>query len=322
MTGMNERFALCGRRIWVAGHTGMVGSALVRRLEGTGCRLLTVGRGDVDLRRQSEVEAWMAAARPEAIVIAAAKVGGILANATHPASFLYDNMMIASNIIHAAHENGVERLLFLGSSCIYPRHAPQPMAEASLLTGSLEPTNEAYAIAKIASLKYAHAIAHEFGRRYFTAMPTNLYGIGDNYDPGGSHVIPGLIQRIAAAHVHGASSVTIWGSGRPLREFLYADDLADALVFLLTHYDSIEPVNVGSGQEVSIKDLAGLIAEVVGYQGGFVFDESKPDGTPRKLLDNTKLAEMGWRPATDMKTGLAAAYADWRRRFQSRATAA
>ena len=307
---MSSLYELTGKKVWVAGHRGMVGSALVRRLAGEGCEVLTVSRGQVDLRRQSDVDGWMAQNRPHAVFVAAAKVGGILANDSRPAEFIYENLMIEANVIHAAHTVGVEKLLFLGSSCIYPKLAPQPMPEASLLTGPLEPTNEWYAIAKIAGVKLCQAYRRQYGSDFISAMPTNLYGPGDNYDLAGSHVLPALLRKVDTAKATGAASVEIWGSGSPLREFLHVDDLADACVFLLQRYSGDEHVNVGSGHEVSIRALAEQIAEVVGYKGDFHFDSSKPDGTPRKLLDTSKLTGLGWTAKIGLRDGIAHAY-DW-----------
>lgn len=299
---------LNGKRVWVTGHRGMVGSALVRRLAREGCTVLTAGRDEADLRDQAAVNRWMAANRPDAVFVAAAKVGGILANDTYPAQFLYENLMIEANVIHAAHVNGVEKLLFLGSSCIYPKMAPQPMPESSLLTGPLEPTNEWYAIAKIAGVKLCQAYRRQYGDDFISAMPTNLYGPGDNYDLAGSHVLPALLRKVHTARETGAPSVEIWGSGTPLREFLHVDDLADACVFLLKTYTGESHVNVGSGQEISIRELAELIAEVLGYQGELSFDSSKPDGTPRKLLDTRLLDRLGWRARIPLREGVADAY--------------
>jgi len=303
-------YSLQGKKVWVAGHRGMVGSALVRRLQSEGCEVLTTGRDQVDLRRQAEVERWMGDARPDAVFVAAAKVGGILANDSLPADFLYENLMIEANIVQAAHGGGVEKLLFLGSSCIYPKLASQPMAEDALLTGPLEPTNQWYAIAKIAGVKLCQAYRRQHGADFISAMPTNLYGPGDNYDLNGSHVLPALIRKIEAAKTGGTDAVEIWGSGTPMREFLHVDDLADACVFLLQRYSGEEHVNVGSGQELSIRQLAELIAEVVGYRGGFRFDASKPDGAPRKLLDTRKLETLGWSARISLRDGIAHAY-DW-----------
>ncbi|PXW52899.1 GDP-L-fucose synthase family protein [Chelatococcus asaccharovorans] len=304
--------ALAGRRIFVAGHRGMVGSALMRRLAREDCTILTADRTELDLTRQADVETWMLGARPDIVLVAAARVGGIVANATFPAEFLYDNLMIGANIISAARRAGVAKLLYLGSSCIYPKLAAQPIDESALLTGALEPTNEAYAIAKIAGLKLAEAYAREHGCRFITAMPTNLYGPNDNFDLTRSHVIPALMRKIHEAEEAGRSVVEIWGSGAPRREFLHVDDLADACIFLLKAYEAPEPINVGSGVEVTIRQLAETIAEVIGYEGSFAFDASKPDGAPRKLLDTTRLRRLGWTPRIGLRAGLADAYSHWR----------
>lgn len=301
-------YDLTGKKVWVAGHRGMVGGALVRRLAQERCEVITAGRDVVDLTRQAEVEAWMAKVRPNVIVMAAAKVGGILANDTQPVDFLIQNMQIETNIFAAAHACDVERFLFLGSSCIYPKHAPQPIAEDSLLTGLLEPTNEWYAIAKIAGIKMAQAYRKQYSRDWISAMPTNLYGPGDNYDLTSSHVLPALLRKFHHAKTSGAASVTLWGTGTPLREFLHADDLADALVFLLKGYSGYEHVNVGSGVEVTIRALAETIAEVVGYQAELVFDTTKPDGTPRKLMDSARLHALGWNNVRSLKDGIAQTY--------------
>ncbi|MBY0430310.1 MAG: GDP-L-fucose synthase [Rhodospirillales bacterium] len=303
-----EIFSLKGRRIWVAGHRGMVGSALVRRLALEESEILTVPHAELDLLRQAEVEAWMARERPEVIYVAAARVGGIHANSTRPAEFLYENLMIEANIIHAAHLTGVAKLVFLGSSCIYPRAAPQPIPEDALLTGPLEPTNEAYAVAKIAGIKLCQAYRRQYGRDFISAMPTNLYGPGDNYDPLGSHVAAALIAKTHKAKVTGATELELWGSGTPLREFLHADDLADALVFLTRTYSDAPHVNVGTGVEVSIRELADIIGEAVGFQGRYVYDSSKPDGMPRKLMDSGRLRAMGWAPKHDLHSGFTQAY--------------
>jgi GDP-L-fucose synthase len=303
-------FSLEGKRVWVTGHNGLVGSAVVRRLASEHCLVLTASRSDVDLRDQSAVNAWMERHRPDAMILAAARVGGILANNNYPADFLYDNLMIEANLMQAAHRLGVGKLLFLGSSCIYPKLAPQPLREDSLLTGPLEPTNEWYAIAKIAGVKLCQAYRRQHGCDFISAMPTNLYGIGDNFDLQSSHVLPALMRRIHTAKTNNDRMVSIWGSGKPLREFLVVDDLADACVFLMRHYSEAEPINVGSGDEVSIRELATLIADVVGYYGEFQFDSSKPDGTPRKRLDLGHLTELGWKARTPFKTGLAQVY-DW-----------
>jgi GDP-L-fucose synthase len=301
-------FDLSGRRIWVAGHNGMVGGALVRRLERDGHQVLTASRAELDLTRQAAVEDWAAARRPDVVVIAAAKVGGIAANAARPVGFLHDNLMIEANIMAAAAEARVAKLMFLGSSCIYPKLAPQPMREDALLTGPLEPTNQWYAVAKIAGIKLAQAYREELGLDFISAMPTNLYGPGDNYDLESSHVIPALIRKADEAKRAGAATMTVWGSGTPLREFMHADDLADALVFLLEHYSDAEHINVGTGEEVTIGDVARLVAETVGFAGELVFDASRPDGTPRKLMDSSRLLAMGWRPRIGLREGLADAY--------------
>src|SRR5690554_1000779 len=301
-------YDLAGKKVWVAGHRGMVGSALVRRLASEACEVITAGRDRVDLKRQSQVERFLAEARPDAIVMAAAKVGGILANETLPAEFLYDNLIIEANITQAAHENGVDRMLFLGSSCIYPKMAPQPIQESALLTGPLEPTNEWYAIAKIAGIKLAQAYRKQYGRDYISAMPTNLYGTGDNFDLTSSHVLPALIRKTHEATIAGSESLTIWGSGTPRREFLHADDCADALVFLLKNYSGHEHVNVGSGEDISILELAQLVSTVVGYQGEIIRDTSKPDGTPRKLMDASVIRGLGWSPRIGLEQGIADTY--------------
>ncbi|MEX0346033.1 MAG: GDP-L-fucose synthase family protein [Rhizobiaceae bacterium] len=299
-----EPYDLAGKRVYIAGHRGMVGSAIVRRLASENCQILTAGRDEVDLSRQEQVETWFDDNRPDAVFLAAAKVGGILANDTYPADFLYENLMIETNVIQAAHHSGVEKLLFLGSSCIYPKLADQPIAESSLLTGPLEPTNEWYAIAKIAGIKLCQAYRKQHGDDFISAMPTNLYGPGDNYDPETSHVLPALIRKVAEAKAAGAPSITIWGTGTPLREFMHADDCADALVFLMQHYSDFEHVNVGTGREITILDLAKMIADAAGYDGEIELDRSKPDGTPRKLMDSSHLAGMGWMPSINLEDGI------------------
>jgi GDP-L-fucose synthase len=304
-------YELKNRRIWVAGHRGMVGSAVVRRLAREDCEVLTVRRDQLDLRRQADVEAWMELNRPDAVVLAAAKVGGIFANDTYPADFLYENLMIEANIIHAAFRAKVGKLLFLGSSCIYPKFAPQPIPEAALLTGPLEPTNEWYAVAKIAGIKLAQAYRKQHGCDFISAMPTNLYGPGDNFDLHSSHVLPALIRKAHEAKISGGSTLTIWGTGEPRREFLHADDCADALVFLLKAYSDFEHVNVGSGEDVPILDLARLVCDVVGFDGDIVCDTSKPDGTPRKLMSSEKLKAMGWSPRIGLREGVAATWRSW-----------
>ncbi len=298
--------ALADKRVYVAGHRGMVGAALVRRLQAEDCKILTAAR-EVDLREQAAVRKWFASNRPDVVILAAAKVGGIWANDNAPAEFLYDNLAIEMNVIEAARQAGVDKLLFLGSSCIYPRDAAQPMSENALLTGPLEKTNEWYAIAKIAGIKLCQAYRRQYGCDFISAMPTNLYGPGDNFDLETSHVLPALLRKAHEAKASG-DSLTVWGSGSPLREFLHVDDLADACVHLLKTYHGDVPVNVGSGQEVSIKALAELIAGVVGYQGKVKFDSSKPDGTPRKLLDSGFLASLGWTPGIPLREGIENAY--------------
>ncbi len=305
-----KSFDLAGRRIFVAGHRGMVGSALVRRLASEGCTTLTAGRAQVDLRRQQQVDDWMKAERPDVVIVAAATVGGILANASRPAEFLYDNLAIAGNLIEASYRNQAAKVLFLGSSCIYPKFAPQPMSEDALLTGPLEPTNEWYAVAKIAGIKLCQAYRKQYGCDYISAMPTNLYGPGDNFDLTSSHVVPALMRKIDAAKRGYAPNVEIWGSGTPKREFLYVDDLADACVFLLKHYSGYDHINVGTGEDLTIRELAESLAKVVGYGGGFAYDRSKPDGTPRKLMDVSRLAALGWRASTSLMDGLKLSY-DW-----------
>ena len=304
-------YSLEGKKIWVAGHRGMVGGAVARRLASEGCDLLQAGRDVVDLCDQLAVRAWMADNRPDCVVVAAAKVGGIHANDVAPVDFLQDNLTIQNNILDAAHKNDVHRLLFLGSSCIYPKFADQPIREDSLLTGALEPTNEWYAIAKIAGIKLCQAYRKQYGRDWISAMPTNLYGPGDNYDLETSHVLPALLRKFHEAKASGAQEVVLWGSGSPLREFLHCDDLADALVFLLKHYSDYEHINVGSSSEVTIKGLAETIAKVVGYEAELVFDSSKPDGTPRKLMDSSRLHELGWNNARSLEDGITSTYQHW-----------
>lgn len=301
-------YPLSGRRIWVAGHRGLVGSALVRRLAREGCEILTAGRDSLDLRSPDQVDLWMKNVRPEAVFVAAAKVGGIHANDTQPATFLYDNLMIEANVIEAARRYGVEKLVFLGSSCIYPRLAPQPIPASALLTGALEPTNEWYAIAKIAGLKLCQAYRRQYGCDFISLMPTNLYGPGDNFDLQQSHVVPALIAKAHQARATGAASLSVWGSGTPLREFLHVDDAADGIVFAMQHYSGEATLNLGSGEEVSIGDLARMICNITGYSGQLAFDISKPDGTPRKVVDSSELRAMGWRPAINLEAGLRQTY--------------
>jgi len=303
-------------RIYVAGHRGLVGSAIVRRLEAEGfTNILTATRQEVDLRDQSAVNAWFAANRPQYVYLVAGTVGGILANSTRPAEFIYDNLMMAANVIEAARANAVTKLLYLGSSCIYPREAPQPMTEDVLLTGALEPTNEPYAIAKIAGIKLCQASRRQYGCNFISAMPTNLYGPGDNFDLESSHVVPALIRKFHAAKEHGEREVEIWGTGTPRREFLHIDDLADACLFLMARYEDDEHINVGTGEDISIRDLALLIRDIVHPHAELVFDTSKPDGTPRKLLDVSRLTELGWTASTPLRQGLEATY-EWFRSHQ------
>lgn len=302
-------FELTGKSVYVAGHRGMVGSALVRRLAREDVRLVTVERREVDLCNQAAVFDWFARVRPQVVFLAAAKVGGIVANNTLRAEFIYDNIAIAANVIHAAHINGAEKLMFLGSSCIYPKFAPQPLREDSVLTGPLEPTNEPYAIAKIAGIKMAEAYRSQYGSDFISVMPTNLYGPGDNYHPELSHVVAALIRRFHEAKMSGARTVAVWGTGTPRREFLYVDDMADACVHLMKTYSGAELINVGTGEDIAIAEFARVVAEIVGYRGEISFDTSRPDGTPRKLLDIGRLTKLGWRATTSLHDGLEQAYA-------------
>ena len=312
----DHMFDLKGKRVWVSGHRGMVGSALLRRLRQEDCSVLTADRA-VDLRDPGLVAQWMAQNRPDVVIVAAARVGGIMANDTRPAEFIYDNLMIGANQIHQAHLDRVEKLLFLGSSCIYPKFAPQPIPEDALLTGPLEPTNQWYAVAKIAGIKLCQAYRAQYGDDFISAMPTNLYGPGDNYDLTSSHVLPALMRKMHEAKVRGDASVEIWGSGSPLREFMHVDDLADACVFLLRNYSDSAQINVGSGVETSIRDLARTIATVVGFEGTLSFDQTKPDGTPRKLMDSSRLRRMGWTPAIDLHDGIAGVYEMFQRELSA-----
>ena len=299
-------------KIYVAGHRGMVGSAIVRRLEKEGYgNLVLKTSSQLDLRNQGQVEQFFSEEKPEYVFLAAAKVGGIIANSKHPADFMYDNMILEMNVIHSAFVNQVKKLMFLGSSCIYPRMAPQPMPESCLLTSSLEQTNEAYALAKISGLKYCEYLNRQYGTDYISVMPTNLYGPNDNYHPEHSHVLPALIRRFHEAKTENKPEVVIWGTGTPLREFLYVDDLADACLYLMNHYSGNETVNLGTGKELSIAGLAELVGKAVGYQGRITFDPSKPDGTPRKLLDVSKLTGLGWTYKTELEEGIALAYDDF-----------
>ena len=306
MTALMDRDS----RVYVAGHQGLVGGAIWRRLEKAGFRNL-IGRTleEVDLREQAAVRRFFAEVRPDCVFLAAARVGGIRANNTYPGEFIYDNLMIQTNVLHQSYEHGVKKLLFLGSSCIYPKLCPQPMKEEHLLSGKLEPTNEPYAVAKIAGITMCQAYRRQYGAPFLAAMPTNLYGPGDNFDPLNSHVIPGLMRRIHEAKTQHAAEVAIWGTGSPRREFLYVEDLADACLFLMERYDEAEIINVGVGQDLSIAELAHLVARVVGFQGRLVFDPSYPDGTPRKLLDISRLSHMGWHAQTSLETGLKETYA-------------
>ena len=307
-------FQLAGKRIWIAGHRGMVGSALVRRLGREDCAILTVARPECDLRSQAAVERWLKNVRPDVAVVAAARVGGILANASSPAEFLYDNLMIAANVIHAAYRAGIAKLLFLGSSCIYPKFAPQPMKEEYLLEGQLEPSNQWYAVAKIAGIKLCQAYRCQYGCDFISALPTNLYGPGDNFDLLSSHVVPALIAKMHAARAANAAEVEIWGTGRPRREFLHVDDLADACVHLLKVYgdeavDGASPwINVGCGADLTIAELAEQVRAVVGFEGRLRYDTERPDGTPQKLLDVSRLTALGWQPRIPLEQGLAATY--------------
>jgi GDP-L-fucose synthase len=303
-----EVFPLRGARVYVAGHRGMVGSAVARRLAAEGCEVVTAEREATDLRRQDQVEAFVARSKPDAVVIAAGKVGGILANDTLPAEFLYDNLMIEANLIEAAHRNGVNRLLFLGSSCIYPREAANPITEEALLTGPLEKTNEWYAIAKIAGIKLCQAYRRQYGRDYISAMPCNLYGPGDYFHPERSHVIPALLQRFHKAAREGRESVTCWGSGTPRREFMHVDDVADACAFLLRHYSGESHLNIGTGTDITIRELAEQIARVTGFKGRIAWDTSKPDGTMLKRMDVSRIAALGWRARIGFAEGLEATY--------------
>ena len=299
-------------KVYIAGHRGMVGSAIMRALRQQGyTNLLLRTSKELDLRRQEAVEAFFVKEKPDYVFLAAAKVGGIMANSEHPADFMYDNMILEMNVLHAAFTNQVKKLMFLGSSCIYPRLAPQPMPESCLLTSSLEQTNEAYALAKISGLKYCEYLNRQYGTDYISVMPTNLYGPNDNYHPLHSHVLPALIRRFHEAKLAGAPEVMIWGTGKPLREFLYVDDLADACVYLMNTYSGNETVNLGTGKELTIGELAGLVKKAVGYEGRITYDTSKPDGTPRKLLDVSKLTKLGWHYKTELEDGIRLTYEDF-----------
>jgi GDP-L-fucose synthase len=310
VTATEKPLDLPGLRVFVAGHRGMVGSALVRRLADENAVVLTATRAECDLRNQAAVDRWMSAEKPDVVLLAAAKVGGILANDTYPADFLYENLMIEANVIHAAWQAKVRKLVFLGSTCIYPKLAPQPIKEDSLLTGLLEPTNEWYAIAKIAGLKMCQAYRKQHGADFISVQPTNLYGPGDNYDLKASHVLPALIRKAHEAKLGQAKELVVWGTGSPLREFLHVDDLADAIIFLTRSYSSTEPVNIASGREVSIKSLAEIVCRVVGFEGRLVFDHTKPDGTPRKLADCSRLHSLGWNRVRELEAGIRQTYED------------
>ena len=305
---IGDRFELGGKRLFVAGHRGMVGSAVIRRLAGEDCEIVTADRREVDLTRQRDVEDWMMDRRPQAVILAAAKVGGIAANDRYPGSFIFQNLAIQTNVIEAARRAGTEKLLFLGSSCIYPKHAPQPMPEDCLLSGPLEPTNQWYAVAKIAGLKMCQAYRRQYGCDFISAMPTNLYGPGDSFDLQNSHVLPALLRKAHGARHHRLSAFEVWGTGRPRREFMHVDDLADALVHLLMNYSDEPPINVGTGEDISIAELATLICRIVGFSGELKFDTGMPDGTPRKLLDVSRLRATGWLPRIGLEEGIAETY--------------
>tara|TARA_Y100001936_G_scaffold253296_1_gene317117 strand:+ start:7718 stop:8662 length:945 start_codon:yes stop_codon:yes gene_type:complete len=304
-------FSFAGKRVWVAGHRGMVGSAICRRLATENCEILSIDRGELELRDQTAVYNWVVENKPDAVFLAAAKVGGISANDSFPAEFLYDNLIVECNVINASKFANVEKLMFLGSACIYPRDAEQPMAETALLSGPLEPTNEWYAIAKIAGIKLCEAFRRQYGCDFISAMPNNLYGQGDNFDLESSHVVPALIRKIYEAKISGSNSVEIWGTGTPMREFMYVDDCADALVFLMKNYSDDEHVNIGSGEEISIAKLATRIAYIIGYAGEFHYNTDRPDGTPRKLLNDRKISDLGWKNEFDLTEGLRRTYASY-----------
>lgn len=313
-------FDMAGKRVWVAGHGGMVGSAILRRLAREKVTILTIGRQSVDLRRQQAVEDWMATERPDVVFLAAAKVGGIQANDRFPAQFLYDNLMIEANVVHAAHTVGVKKLVLLGSTCVYPKLAPQPIPEEALLAGPLEPTNAWYAVAKIAGIKLVQAYRRQYGHDYIAVQPANLYGPGDNFDLESGHVLPALLRKAHEAKVANAPALIVWGSGRPMREFLHVDDLADALVFLACHYSGESHINIGSGEEVSIRELGEIVRDVVQFRGPLEFDVSRPDGTPRKLADSSRLRAMGWRHHIGLRKGIGDTY-DWFRQNWTTGTA-
>ena len=305
-----SNFKLHGKKIWVAGHNGMVGRAVVRLLEKKNCEILTSNRHSLDLTIQKDVNNWVANNKPEIVLICAAKVGGILANDSYPAEFLYQNLMIEANIIHAAYENNVDKLLFLGSSCIYPKHAEQPMKETALLTGPLEETNEWYALAKISGIKLCQAYRTQYGADFISAMPTNLYGPHDNFDLQSSHVLPALLRKTHEAKLSNHNEIKVWGTGEPLREFMHVDDCAEGIIFLLENFSDLSHVNIGTGEEISIRELTEIIKSAVGFKGSTEFDTSKPNGTPRKLLDTSKINNLGWYPKINMDSGLADTY-EW-----------
>ncbi len=305
---MNPSYTLRNKRVWVAGHRGLVGSALVRRLQGEGCEIVTAPRDSVDLRRPEQLERWIRDVRPQAVFLAAARVGGIYANDTRPAEFIYDNLMIQANVVEASRRAEVEKLLLMGSSCIYPRLAPQPIPEGALLTGPLEPTNQWYAISKIAGIKLGQAYRRQYGCDFISVMPTNLYGPGDNFDLMQSHVVPALMVKAHEAKVARAPSIDVWGTGAVRREFLYVDDAADGMVFLMQHYSDEGIVNLGTGRDVPIIDLVGMVCRAVGYQGGIRFDTSRPDGTPRKVVDVSRINQLGWSARTPLAQGLTETY--------------
>ena len=301
-------YNLADKRVWVAGHNGMVGAAVCRALESENCEILTAPRSELDLLRQSDVEDWCAQTKPNAVIVCAARVGGILANDTYAADFIHQNLTLETNIIHSAYKGGVEKLVFLGSSCIYPKHAPQPMTEDTLLTGPLEPTNEGYAIAKIAGIKLCQAYRKQYGCDFISAMPTNLYGPGDNFDLATSHVVPALLRKCHEAHVNGQEHMEVWGTGNVRREFLHVDDCAAGIVFLLKNYSSAGHVNLGTGEDLTVTDLAKMIKYVVGFEGELIYDPSKPDGVPRKLLDVSKISAIGWKHRIALEAGLKQTY--------------
>jgi GDP-L-fucose synthase len=315
MSGAPIIFDLQGKRVFVTGHAGMVGSAIIRRLESERCDVIVAARRDLDLRQSDAVDRFMAQAKPDAVFVAAGKVGGIRANSTYPADFIADNLAIALNTIRAAHRSGVKKLVYLGSSCIYPRLAPQPMTPEALLSGALEPTNQWYAVAKIAGIKLCEAYRLQHGADFVSVMPTNIFGPGDNYHPENSHVPAALVRRFHEAKVSADPTVTVWGTGTPRREFLAVDDLADACVFVMKRYSDLEFLNIGTGEDVTIADFARVVADVVGYQGKVVYDTSRPDGTPRKLLDVSRINALGWRATTPVREGLQRMYADFLERY-------